>query len=165
MRVNKEKELKIDTTIEKLLGYCPDCGNVFWKIGRGNQYTYPGKTAGSLHSSGYQIIESSKMNFFTHRVAWRLYTGKWPTDRIDHIDGNRLNNKIVNLREVTDRENNLNTHKHRSGKLVGANWDKSENKYISAININGKQTYIGRFKTAKEANAAYLKKLSGIESI
>lgn len=164
MRVNKEKEIKIDGIIEKILGYCPDCGNVFWRVGRGNQYTYPGKIVDTVTTFGYLSVKAIGFEYKAHRIAWRLHTGSWPKDKIDHIDGNRTNNRILNLRESTERENSQNKRVHREGHLAGTSYCKRRKLYKSYYRIRSKQFFIGYFKTKEEANAAYLKKLSGIEN-
>lgn len=76
-------------------------------------------------------------------------------DVIDHLNGNTLDNRRSNMRICSLRENNCNKSIHRSGKLVGANKTKYGN-YWAKIRINGKDKYLGVFKTEHEAHQAYL---------
>lgn len=90
--------------------------------------------------------------FLHHAVVGRPLKGLV----VDHINGNGLDNRLSNLRIVTRRENTHNQKRHREkGKIVGACWDKSKKRWVSCIRINGKQKFLGRFKTEKEAGDAY----------
>jgi hypothetical protein len=78
---------------------------------------------------------------------------------IDHKDGNGLNNQRDNLRLVTHRKNQQNTHNHRNGKLAGAHYFKPDKIWRARIYINGKLTVLGYFKTEQEAHKAYMEAL------
>lgn len=123
-----------------------------------------GKEAGCLCPDGYvtiKINENNKHNYFkAHRLAWLLEYKKWPQKKIDHINGIRNDNRIANLREVTPRENNQNTKKHRDGKLVGACFNKENKKWRSVIQINKKNIHLGYFETELDAHREYNKALA-----
>jgi hypothetical protein len=87
-----------------------------------------------------------------HRLAWFLHYGALPINQVDHIDGNKINNKIENLRDVTTQQNQWN---HTKAK--GYSLNKKINKFQSRIKINGKLKHIGYFDTEQEARNAYLK--------
>lgn len=80
---------------------------------------------------------------------------------VDHIDNNPLNNNINNLRVVTQRENNK-ERTAKSGLPIGVSFDKSRNKFKAQIQINGKNKFLGRFKTIQEASKCYQYKLKEI---
>ncbi len=109
------------------------------------------------HHTGYCIIQFNRTKISYHAVIWILSTlhdipqGK----EIDHINGNRIDNRIKNLRLVTNRQNQQNRKRHREGKLVGCYFDKSTGKYEAQIEIGGKMIYLGRYKTEQEAHEAY----------
>lgn len=90
-------------------------------------------------------------NIFAHRFAWFMHYGQLPKNQIDHIDGNMLNNKIENLRDVTSAQNHWNRKK-----VTGYSFYKHKNKYQSQIYANGKSIFLGNFDTPEEARAAYL---------
>lgn len=118
-----------------------------------------GDVAGSL-CNGYREIRIDGERYKEHRLAWLYVHGVFPENFLDHIDHNKQNNKIVNLREVTKSENMQNqisaTKRNMSSRLLGVTFDKNERKFKAQIRINGKQTTIGRFKTEREAHAAYV---------
>ena len=79
-------------------------------------------------------------------------------NEIDHIDGNGLNNQRSNLRVVSRRKNGQNLGVHRNGKLIGATWVDSKNKWIAKIKIGDRRVHIGSFDTELQAHEAYIKK-------
>ena len=136
-----------------ILTYNKDTGNFKWVKQR---YYRPNQreTAGYLDKDGYNIIKIDGRKYQAHRLAW-LYTYKqWPEKFLDHIDGNRANNKIENLRQATIRKNGQNRVEHRKGNLVGA--QRKNNKWYSCIQINYKRINLGYFDTEQKAHQAYL---------
>lgn len=118
------------------------------------------KIVGYFNDKKYLQV-SVKCNMLkVHRVAWFLYYGEFPVNQIDHIDRNRSNNKIQNLREVTHDQNMLNKsmYHNSSTKLVGVSWHKTNKKYRAYIGFETKIIHIGYYSTAEEASAAYQKK-------
>lgn len=120
--------------------------------------------AGSINQTGYISIcithKKEKFNTLAHRVAWYLYTGSLPSQTIDHIDGDKTNNKINNLRECSHAQNRGNSSKinrpsknnRPQSKYKGVRWDGCKNKPWQANIAN---TYIGHYATDVEAAAAY----------
>ncbi len=96
----------------------------------------------------------------THRIIFALLHGKMPRF-IDHIDGNKLNNKPENLREVTPQQSVMNRGKakNKSSKYKGVHYFKRDRKWDAQYRINGKSFHIGRFNTEKEAAIAYNNKV------
>lgn len=89
--------------------------------------------------------------FFAHRVVWFLNYGFWP-DRIDHIDGDRANNKILNLQETDPVMNQQNLDR---SSVAGGYFEKRVGKWHCRIKLRGKVTFIGYFDTQEECRAAY----------
>ena len=143
---------------KKYLSYDPDTG-VFTRLKSvGNQPI--GSVAGNKTSHGYVRISVEGRLWRAHRLAWLFFYEVWPTDQIDHINGVRTDNRIVNLREVNNRENQSNTDKTRSGIPAGVHWDKSRGKWFSqALTKDGKKA-LGRYDDMEEAHAAYLKAIA-----
>lgn len=107
-------------------------------------------------SNGYVVFSLFKRLYKAHRVAWAIYYGEWPSDCIDHIDGNRSNNSIANLRVVPKRDNNKNMARKRdntSGQ-TGVSRTKSGMRWRARIQANGKAKTLGSFATIEEAIAA-----------
>jgi hypothetical protein len=126
--------------------YCPVSGELKGMYGK----VITTKTAGYV--TVQLIIESKKYSIRGHRLAWYLHYGHLPNNSIDHIDGDRNNNKIKNLRDVTAQQNQWN---HTKAK--GYSWHKSSNKFCAYIKINKKMKHLGLFHTQQEARNAYLK--------
>lgn len=111
-------------------------------------------------SHGYVRIWIDGKQHAAHRLAWLWMTGHWPAADVDHIDGNRANNAWVNLRQV-DRSTNLeNIHgaksHNRSTGLLGAYRSSSPGRFVSRIQVRGKDKHLGSFGSALEAHAAYM---------
>lgn len=86
-----------------------------------------------------------------HRLCWYLHYGKLPKNLIDHIDGDKTNNRIENLRDVTNQQNHFNR-----AKTKGYTWYKSKNKFQAQIKLNGKNKNLGYFEKEEDARNAYL---------
>lgn len=115
-------------------------------------------------SCGYLVVRFKGISYKQHRIVYSLATKQdTPTDLyIDHIDGNRVNNNIDNLRLVSHRENQQNQVKHRQGGLVGTNYDKQRKKWQARIRIvlsNGEKVNLGYFNTELEAHNRYMEAL------
>jgi len=106
--------------------------------------------------TGYRQVKINNKNYPYHRVVYFIHNPEWDihnssTDNsIDHIDRDRLNNNIENLRVVTHQQN----HWNRDGK--GYYFHKANGKYMAQINVDGKQKYLGYFVTEDDARNAYL---------
>lgn len=99
-------------------------------------------------------------NTLIHRYIWLYVHGKWPDGVIDHIDGNAMNNRLDNLRDVSQHVNTQNNRKARSNNrsgFLGVHFDKNRNLYKAEITMAGKNRHLGRFNTPEEAHEAYLK--------
>lgn len=143
--------------LNDLLQYDPIQGLIFWKQNRGNGIK-AGDQAGFIHHTGYKEIEVSGKSYRYHRVCWFLQHGCEPDGQIDHINGDRCDNRIKNLRVVTNRNNSRNRMYHRQGKLIGACFVKRKNNWMSSIRINGKNTFLGYYDTEQQASDAYVKR-------
>lgn len=125
--------------------YCPINGNAsrVRKARRGKSKT---GTIGSINSIGYITGYIGGKNQNLHRVAWQLYWGIEP-DTVDHIDHDRANNVMANLRNVTKRENHLN-----SKRSVGVY--PYRGRFKAQICVNGSTIHIGVYDTYTEAKSA-----------
>jgi hypothetical protein len=137
-------------------------GKLFWKQpGKGRKV---GAAVGSQMLNGYINISIKGRYFYVHRLIYLFHTNKWP-DLIDHIDCNKSNNRIENLREANKSLNSLNRKElmpnNRSG-FNGVYWSKAASKWIAQSTLNKKTTYIGCFDDPVEASKAiknYLKEI------
>jgi hypothetical protein len=135
--------------VNKLFEYSD--GNLYWK-NKTNMKTIIGSLAGTKHSKGYWHVCIYKKNYLAHRIIFLLNHGYLP-EFIDHIDGNKLNNKIENLREASKAENLWNQKIHTNNKsgIKGVHWDKQRRKWKVIIHANKLSHYVGCFDDLDEA--------------
>jgi hypothetical protein len=113
---------------------------------------------GTVNNMGYVVVRAGGKLHLAHRLAWLYVTGLWPRAVIDHINGDKSDNRLANLREATHAENLINAKIHannRSG-LKGVAWNKSCKRWGAYIGYGGKSRYLGVYKTKEEAHEAYL---------
>lgn len=91
-----------------------------------------------------------------HRVAWLLHYGEWPAGVVDHIDGDPSNNKIENLRIVTQQQNVWNSKKryNNTSGTTGVLWRKKERKWYASLRVSGQTISLGFFDNKEAAIAA-----------
>lgn len=138
------------------LNYDPESGEFTWARPKSNRMK-PGDRAGAPNNLGYVLVTLGWKKYRAHKLAWLYVTGVWPTFEIDHIDGNRGNNRWSNLRRSDRTLNTLNqrdarSHKSKSG--VRGVVIKSDG-YEARITVYGEARNLGKFETADEASAAY----------
>ena len=140
----------------KLFDYDPITGIVTNKIDRSSR-ARKGERSGTINDNGYRVIYICGKNYREHRLIWCMVYGNFPTNEIDHIDRNRSNNAIENLREATSTENSLNADYivGLSG-LRGVSPTSSGLKWRARIRVEGQQISLGHFDTVEEAHKAYL---------
>lgn len=143
----------------QLLHYDAATGVFTWNVG--NNKRGRGRVAGSLlksgSSRGYLYITVCGSKYRAHRLAW-FYAYKTTPPVIDHIDGNKANNALANLRAATQQQNSYNAKlsKLNTSGFKGVCWDKSKMKWMASIRLPcGKQKTIGRYETKEEAAAAF----------
>ena len=141
-------------TVAHLLRYEPETGIIRWKMSRGG--IFAGSVAGAMNQ-GYIQISINSVLYRAHRLAWLLSTGIIPDRDIDHIDGDRANNRWGNLRLATRAENMQNQRRARSNSrigLLGVSANKS--RWMARIKYNGETLHIGTFDTPEQAHDAYI---------
>ena len=142
-----------------LLRYEPETGKLYWKerdakwFKEENQSEdwnrrYAGeKTGESKSKDGYNQICLLNTHYKKHRVIWLIEYGLWPKGQIDHINGDKCDNRLENLRQVSPSENSRNvriTRRNKSG-VVGVHWDKYMGKWCAVIMNGGKNVRVGSF--------------------
>lgn len=117
------------------------------------------REAGCLGRLGYRHIWFQGKQHMEHRVAWFLHYGVWPDKPVDHINGIRSDNRIVNLRLATTAENLRNRSKPKNNKsgFKGVSWIEKYQAWQATIKFDGKNKFLGRFATREDASAAYEK--------
>lgn len=124
-----------------------------WKIWNSR---FAGKPALNADKDGYRTGAIFYRNFRAHRVVWLLAYKEWPSQEIDHIDRNRSNNSIGNLRNVSGGENrkNMPVSTANTSGVVGVSWSRGMRKWVSRIKVARKVIHLGYFSDKAEASLA-----------
>jgi len=145
--------------LRRFLDYDPSTGQFTRLVNNGTAKT--GDVAGWIEPSGYRKISIAGRKYYAHRCAILFMTGVWPSQSVDHIDGDRANNRYENLRCVGQQTNTQNLKKAKSNNksgYLGVCFNRNAKKYMAECKgDDGKRRYLGLFDTAEEAAAAYLK--------
>lgn len=106
----------------------------------------------SITAQGYRQLGMFKQPYLVHRLAFLYMEGRWPNE-VDHINGDRLDNRWSNLREVTSSENkrNMGIHVNNKSGVPGVYWYPRYSKWEVTIRSNGEHIYLGRYDDLDEA--------------
>lgn len=168
-----KRPLPCPTVLRQLLRYEPETGELFWKrrsaciagvgkmaprsVKRWNT-RYAGSPALTAVNprTGYRAGSLFDTALYAHRAAWALTHGFWPKGQIDHINGVRGDNRLVNLRDVPHSENTKNSsiRTDNSSGVVGVGWVKRLSKWRASIFADGEHKHLGMFVTLEDAAAA-----------
>jgi hypothetical protein len=137
-----------------LFRYDQDAGELFWNVHR--RGVVFGTKVGSPDSLGYLRVGINLALYRVHQIIWLLEIGEWPK-QIDHINGIKSDNRIVNLRIASNKQNAGNVGKriHNTSGYKGVVWDKAKSKWIANITIDTKVRFLGRFEDIEDAAEAY----------
>jgi hypothetical protein len=141
-----QEDLKINLIYDK------DTGVFTWKKSN-NSKIKVGYIAGGYDSYGYKTIKINNKLFKAHRLAWLYVYGVMPINNIDHINGIKDDNRILNLRECTQQTNNYNSSIRKDNKsgIKGITFDKKSNKWRANIRVDGEQIHLGLFSHVLDA--------------
>lgn len=162
--------------LHNYLKYDPKTGKLFWKNRSINMFShvkYPTKICNSWNTrfankEAFTYIMNVKncsyrtgaillKLYLAHQVIWAMKTGSWPKFKIDHLDGNGLNNKFENLRDVSqliNTKNSVGKINNTSG-ITGVRWRKERQKWSARIMINYKEKFLGYYDSCENAKLAY----------
>lgn len=146
--------------VRDLLDYDPETGIFRWRPRnpdvKGWNKRMAGTVAGTISFYGYVMINVERTPRCAHRLAWLMMTGSMPL-LVDHIDGDKANNRWRNLR-VANKSLNAANSKVRTDNTSGSkgvSWDSARERWSAYINCEGYRFFLGRFATREEAAAAY----------
>lgn len=139
--------------LREVMEYDPQTGRFKWRRCLTNN-PYAGRpAAGCVSKAGYVKIRIDYRLHYAHRLAWLYVHGEWPTRLLDHVNGNRSDNRLCNLREANDVENTYNkpAQSNNTTGFKGVSLIKSSGRYRATIN----NRHLGVFDTAERASDAY----------
>ena len=140
--------------LKEFLDYNPDTGIFIWKK-QVAQNIKVGQEAGAMNSNGYIQIRFKNSPYLAHRLAYYMYYGIHPLEKlVDHIDGDKTNNKIDNLRLATNSQNGMNRVSlaiNNTSGATGVVWNKRRKKWTARITIDRFQKHLGIFANKEDA--------------
>lgn len=139
--------------LQELFEYNENTGKLYHKKSR--RGVRAGTAAGSIKADGYVHVKILGTEYYAHRVIWQMMYGDEMPPMIDHINGYKADNRLVNLRAATSGQNMANSLPRKDNRTGVKGVRKIYNRYAAAITINGKQVHLGMFHTIEEASAAY----------
>ena len=150
--------------LKECLNYDPETGIFTWckrpehhcKDARASKIwntRYSNTKAGYINDQEYRVITIENSHFRAHRLAWLYVHGKWPKGQIDHIYGNRSDNRIKYLRDVTNQQNHQNMRRSSSNTSgqTGVHWRKETEKWVASIMVDYKSIGLGCFDVIEDA--------------
>ena len=140
--------------VRALFDYDPETGVLSWKE-RASSNTWAGKPAASHEKHGYYGVRIAGRAYRVHRIIWLHYYGEIPTQHIDHIDCNKSNNSIENLRQCTRSQNLANVDWKRPNSTGFRGVTKVGKKYRAKIHCQGKYICLGLHDSPHNAHVAY----------
>lgn len=158
--------------LRQLLSYDPATGVLTWRERTPDMFTKSGdfavlhcqswnarfahKVAGSPVNNGYLTVNIGGSLFTAHRLGWTIHHGSPPTDQVDHINGDKADNRIANLRDVTASDNSRNQKMRATNTtgVMGVNWHPARRCWVSNIYADGRRWHLGYFRTFDEAVTA-----------
>jgi hypothetical protein len=137
----KVKPMPPISLINQLLDYDPVTGLFRWKVAKANRVKV-GSIAGSIRNDGYLEIRINYCSYMAHRLAYYIVTGDQPPE-VDHKNGIRNDNRIINLRAANSKLNSNNHKKQKRNKsgVTGIGWHKRDNCWETYYSVNGKQIH------------------------
>lgn len=148
--------------------YDPETGNLLWRERPREHFNSEagwlcskfrdaGKVAGNKAKHGYITVRVNYKLYYAHRIIWEMHNGPIPKGmQVDHIDMDRANNRLLNMRLANNAQNNSNRglQSNNTSGYKGVSWDKSKGKWAAQIKVGAKNHHIGRFDSIEEAASA-----------
>ena len=141
--------------LRSVLEYDADTGIFTWLV-KPAQCVHVGDIAGTLDSRGYRQIRLNGKKELAHRIAWAMAYGEWPTHCIDHVNHDKADNRLSNLRAATASQNryNMPKYKNNTSGIKGVSFNRKAGKWRAFISADGVKKYLGEYHTKEAAASA-----------
>jgi len=162
----EEQRLPVDH-LHELFDYNTETGVLYWrprsaKWFKAIQYMYPwnarfaGKPAGHVGAHGYSSVRVHPRYYRAHRIIMAMQLGHWPKHQVDHIDQDRGNNRLHNLREASfvDNAKNHSRHKSNTSGVTGVHWSRRDSVWIAKVGHGNNRIHLGSFQSLDDAAEA-----------
>lgn len=150
--------------VRSRLEYRPETGDLIWKPRAVHSRTdrtwntrYAGKVTGYRDYHGYLVVNICGRPHAAHRLAWAIEYGRWPAEFLDHINCDKTDNRLLNLREASPAENTMNkpVRKDSLSGLKGVQLHRETGRWRARIKVNGRSRSLGLYDTPLAASVAY----------
>jgi len=154
--------------LRECFDYDPDTGVLRWRVRPAEHFKTmkamkiwntrrAGDAAGAKDERGYLRVQVNHQLYWVHRIVWLLVLGVAPKGEIDHINENKADNRVCNLREANKASNmqNRGAQRNNTSGFKGVSYHKQRGKWTARIAVDGEQTYLGLFTTKAEAHTVY----------
>lgn len=144
------RDLTVDL-LNELFTYDKETGKLYWKVAR--QRINVGDEAGGLDKEGYSVLRVNHKRYRTHRVVFLMHRGYLPAV-LDHIDGDRANNRLDNLRPASLNQNQYNRKLNKNNKtgFKGVSYNAKQKMFFAVINHQRQRIFLGGYSTPEEAD-------------
>jgi hypothetical protein len=144
--------------LRELFHYDPETGVFLRRVKASNSEA--GTPPRGVNSNRYLRFSVDGEKYYAHRLAWLYVYGAWPKNDTDHINGDRQDNRIRNLRDVSRGVNMQNQRRARSNNfssgVLGVSWHKGAGKWCASIKVDGRMNYLGLHEDKAQAQNVYL---------
>lgn len=154
-RLRRRSTLSADYA-RQILSYDQSAGRFTWLVQKARR-TPVGSVAGAVDGLGYIGIQIDGQRYQAHRLAWLYVHGRWPEGILDHVNGDRADNRIDNLREASTAENRMNSgiNRNNTSGHKGVIWCPHNKKWRARISVGAKRHHLGHFTSREAAAATY----------
>jgi hypothetical protein len=156
----KTPDLPSPDYLRERLAYDSETGQLIWRVNKNARPSWNSRWAGqpafTANTEGYRTGRLGGKQYLAHRVIWAIVNGQWPRGQLDHINGDRQDNRISNLRVVDNTENarNATISKGNTSGVTGVWRDTRRDRWCAEIKVNRRKIYLGSFTSLEEAAAA-----------
>ena len=156
----RKHELPDPAYLRSRLDYDADTGALVWRhnptASASWNTRWTGEDAFTAVTDGYRTGRLDGTQHLAHRLVWAWHYGEWPVEQIDHINGDRGDNRIENLRQVSNTENarNASVSRNNTSGVTGVWWDKRRNRWRAEIKVDRQKMVLGAFACISDAVAA-----------
>lgn len=141
--------------LKNIVHYNKETGKFTWL--NCNRSTYNNtELKGSDDKDGYLTVKINQVRYRLHRLAWLYVYGEFPKHQLDHINHIKYDNRIDNLRNATNQQNQWHKPASKRNTTGAKGVIKRGNSFTAQMTINGKKKYLGSYKTVDEAKNAYI---------